>query len=102
MINILYFFIVCLVPFMAVYNNLNKFEKNRKLLFSIVLVLLGWISGYLINKIVIFIVDKTNIISDSARLIVLFIPFLIYVIVLYFILPILAKRINKRKIKLRH
>lgn len=102
MVNILYFLIVCLVPFMATYNNLKKFDKNRKILISTVLVLSGWICGYAINKIIIFIVDRTNIISDSARLAVLFIPFLIYVIILYFILPIVAKNMNIKKVRARH
>ena len=48
-----------------------------------------------LNKGCLYLVDKFDLISDSARLGVLFIPFIIYGIILFVIVPYVIKLINK-------
>ena len=67
----------------------------KKIIIDGLIIIIGFIlSGY-IMKLCLVILDRYNIISDSARLSVLLIPFFIYGVVLFGIVPFIISKINK-------
>ena len=67
----------------------------KKIVINIIVIIGSIIIANFINKICLYLVDKFDLISDSARLGVLFIPFIIYGIILFVIVPYVIKLINK-------
>ena len=68
----------------------------KKIVINLIVVIGSIIIANFINKICLYLVDKFDLISDSSRLGILFIPFIIYGIILFVIDPYIIKRINKK------
>lgn len=68
----------------------------KKIVINIIVIISSIIIANFINKICLYLVDKFDLISDSSRLGILFIPFIIYGIILFVIDPYIIKRINKK------
>lgn len=68
----------------------------KKIVINIIVIISSIIIANFINKICLYLVDKFDLISDSFRLGILFIPFIIYGIILFVIDPYIIKRINKK------
>lgn len=68
----------------------------KKIVINIIVIIGSIIIANFINKICLYLVDKFDLISDSSRLGILFIPFIIYGIILFVIDPYIIKRINKK------
>lgn len=67
----------------------------KKIIIDGLIIIIGFIlSGY-IMKLCLVILDKYNIISDSARLSVLLIPFFIYGVVLFGIVPFIISKVHR-------
>ena len=68
----------------------------KKIIIDGLIIIIGFIlSGY-IMKLCLVILDRYNIISDSARLSVLLIPFFIYGVVLFGIVPYIISKVNTK------
>ncbi len=68
----------------------------KKIVINIIVIISSIIIANFINKICLYLVDNFDLISDSSRLGILFIPFIIYGIILFVIDPYIIKRINKK------
>ena len=68
----------------------------KKIVINIIVIIGSIIIANFINKICLYLVDKFDLISDGSRLGILFIPFIIYGIILFVIDPYIIKRINKK------
>ena len=68
----------------------------KKIVINIIVIIGSIIIANFINKICLYLVDKFDLISDSSRLGILFIPFIIYGIILFVIDPYIIKSINKK------
>lgn len=68
----------------------------KKIINIIIVIISSIVIANFINKGCIYLVDKFNLISDSSRLGVLFIPFIIYGVILFVIDPYIIKLINKK------
>ena len=68
----------------------------KKIVINIIVIIGSIIIANFINKICLYLVDKFDLISNSSRLGILFIPFIIYGIILFVIDPYIIKRINKK------
>lgn len=66
-----------------------------KKIINLIVIIISLIIANFLNKGCLYLVDKFDLISDSARLGVLFIPFIIYGIILFVIVPYVIKLINK-------
>ena len=68
----------------------------KKIVINIIVIIGSIIIANFINKICLYLVDKFDLISDSSRLGILFIPFIIYGIILFVIDPYIMKWITKK------
>ena len=68
----------------------------KKIVINLIVIIVSIIIANFLNRGCLYIVDKFNLISDSARFGVLFIPFIIYGIILFVIDPYIIKLINKK------
>lgn len=68
----------------------------KKIVINIIVIISSIIIANFINKICLYLVDKFDLISDSSRLGILFIPFIIYGIILFVIDPYIMKWITKK------
>ena len=68
----------------------------KKIVINIIVIIGSIIIANFINKICLYLVDKFDLISVNSRLGILFIPFIIYGIILFVIDPYIIKRINKK------
>ena len=68
----------------------------KKIVINIIVIISSIIIANFINKICLYLVDKFDLISDSSRLGILFIPFIIYGIILFVINPYIMKWITKK------
>ena len=69
---------------------------KKKIVINIIVIISSSIIANFINKICLYLVDKFDLISDSSRLGILFIPFIIYGIILFVIDPYIMKWITKK------
>lgn len=68
----------------------------KKVIIDITIIFIGFIVSKYILKGCLYIIDILNLINDNARLLVLFIPFLIYGVVLFIVVPYIIKFINTK------
>ena len=68
----------------------------KKIVINIIVIISSIIIANFINKICLYLVDKFDLISDGSRLGILFIPFIIYGIILFVINPYIMKWITKK------
>ena len=68
----------------------------KKIVINIIVIISSIIIANFINKICLYLVDKFDLISDSSRLGILFIPFIIYGIILFVIDHYIIKKIKKK------
>lgn len=68
----------------------------KKVIVDLMIIFIGFISSKYILKGCLYLTDTFNLISDNGRLGVLFIPFIIYGIVLFLIVPNIIKLINSK------
>ena len=68
----------------------------KKVVINLIVIIVSIIIANFLNRGCLYLVDKFNFISDSSRLGVLFIPFIIYGIILFVIVPYIIKLINKQ------
>ena len=68
----------------------------KKIVINIIVIISSIIIANFINKICLYLVDKFDLISDSSRLGILFIPFIIYGIILFVIDPYIMKWITEK------
>lgn len=68
----------------------------KKIIIDIVIIFIGFIVSKYILKGCLYIIDIFNLINDNARLLVLFIPFIIYGVILFIAVPYIIKFINSK------
>jgi len=68
----------------------------KKIGINLIVIIVSIIIANFINKGCLYLVDKFDLISDNARLGVLFIPFIIYGVMLVIIVPYIIKLINRK------
>lgn len=69
---------------------------DEKIVINLIVIIISLIIANFLNKGCLYLVDKFDLISDSARSGVLFIPFIIYGIILFIIVPYIIKLIDKK------
>lgn len=68
----------------------------KKIVIDLIVIIVSIIIANFLNRGCLYLMDKFDLISDSARLGVLFIPFIIYTVILFIIDPYIIKLINKK------
>ena len=71
-------------------------KKVIKIIIDIIIIFVGLIASKYILKGCLYIIDTFNLISDNGRLGVLLIPFKIYGVVLFIVVPYIIKLINAK------
>ena len=68
----------------------------KKIVIYLIVIIVSIIIAYFLNRGCLYIVDRFNLISDNSRLVALFIPFIIYGIILFVVAPYIIELINKK------
>lgn len=68
----------------------------KKIVINLIVIIVSIIIAYFLNRGCLYIVDRFNLISDNSRLVALFIPFIIYGIILFVVAPYIIELINKK------
>ncbi len=71
-------------------------NKMKKIIIYIVVIFMGFIVSKYILQGCLYIIDVLNLFSDNSRLLILFVPFFIYGIVLFVVVPYTIKCINEK------
>ena len=68
----------------------------KKIVINLIVIIVSIIIAYFLNRGCLYIVDRFNLIGDNSRLVALFIPFIIYGIILFVVAPYIIELINKK------
>lgn len=68
----------------------------KKIVINLIVIIVSIIIANFLNRGCLYLVDRFNLVGDSSRLGVIFIPFIIYGIILFAIDPYIIKLINKK------